>query len=171
MFTGLVEETGEILDIINYSNSRKFKIKAHLVMEDLSIKDSISVDGCCQTIVQLDENSFEVLSIEETLSKTILGDYRIGENVNLERAMVAGQRLGGHFVQGHVDCYGVINSIENKDNSWNIWIEFPIEFSQLVIPVGSICINGVSLTTARIDGNKCMVSIIPYTYDVTTLKN
>jgi riboflavin synthase len=139
-------------------------------MEDLSIKDSISVDGCCQTIVQLDENSFEVLSIEETLSKTILGDYTIGENVNLERAMVAGQRLGGHFVQGHVDCYGVINSIENKDNSWNIWIEFPIEFSQLVIPVGSICINGVSLTTARIDGNKCMVSIIPYTYDVTNIK-
>jgi riboflavin synthase len=171
MFTGLVEETGTIADIRTEGGSRHITVEANVVVDALGVDDSIAIDGCCQTVVAVDGNRFTVVAVEETLKKTTLGDFTVAQQVNLERALRVGDRLGGHFVQGHVDCVGEIAEASERESSWIYWIRYPDEFQPLVIPVGSIAVNGVSLTAAEVRDNRCMVSIIPHTHEVTTFKN
>jgi riboflavin synthase len=171
MFTGLIEEVGTIIEAAPDGGAVRLTVAGSTVREGLSVDDSVAVDGCCQTVVALDESSFTMVAVEETLRKTTLGSFAAGRSVNLERALRVGDRLGGHFVQGHVDCVGEVTSAETLESSWIYWITYPGEFASLVIPVGSIAINGVSLTAADVRDNSCMVSIIPHTHDVTTFKS
>lgn len=168
MFTGLIEEIGLVTAISDSGGVRTMTISGSATVDDLAVDDSVAVDGCCQTVVQCKEKVFTVVAVEETLMKTTLGDYAEGQAVNLERALKVGDRLGGHFVQGHVDCVGNVVEVEARQGSWVFWVEYPAHFASLVIPVGSIAINGVSLTAARVETNRCMVSIIPHTYAATT---
>ncbi len=153
MFTGLVEETGVVRSVRPFGKGRRLTIEAARIIDDLKIDDSVAVNGCCQTVVARTATTFDVEAIEETLAKTTLGSFSVGRRVNLERAMQLGGRLGGHLVEA----------------SHNIWVEFPDQFSRYVIPVGSVCIEGISLTVARRDNNRLMVSIIPHTWKETTI--
>lgn len=168
MFTGLVEEVGTIAEARDDGGARRITVRGNRVLEGLAVDDSVALDGCCQTVIACDADTFTVVAVEETLKKTTLGGFAAGYPVNLERALRVGDRLGGHFVQGHVDCVGTVEEASTLESSWIYWISYPDEFARLVIPVGSIAINGVSLTAAEVRGNRCMVSIIPHTYEVTT---
>lgn len=168
MFTGLIEEIGTVVAVQDDGGARRLTVRAGEVLDGLSVDHSVAIDGCCQTVVELGADSFGVVAVEQTLMKTTLGRLAPGSRVNLERALRIGDRLGGHFVQGHVDCVGTVVAAESRESSWIYWIEYPEEFTPLVIPVGSITVNGVSLTAAEVRDNRCMVSIIPHTYQVTT---
>ncbi len=168
MFTGLIEGIGSVTAIEDSGGVRRLTIDGGAIAAGLAIDDSIAVDGCCQTVVKAVGTEFTMVAVEETLSKTTLGDFGLETRVNLERALRVGDRLGGHFVMGHVDCVGTVVEAAAREGSWIFWIEYDNEFAQLVIPVGSIAVNGVSLTAARVESNRCMVSIIPHTYHVTT---
>jgi len=169
MFTGLIEEIGTVQSVLSQGSNRRITVKGAVVMDDLKIDDSISINGACQTVISRTEHTFDVVSIAETLEKTTLHSLKTGTKVNLERAMKLGGRMGGHIVQGHVDCVGRVISIELMNGSWNVWIEFASHFSKYVVPVGSICIDGVSLTVARTEANRLMVAVIPHTLEVTML--
>ncbi|MDB5033153.1 MAG: riboflavin synthase [Chlorobi bacterium] len=168
MFTGLIEEIGQVVTAVDDGGARRITVRGAKVIDGLKVDDSVALDGCCQTVVALDGDTFTVVAVEETLKKTTLGSFIAGRRVNLERALRVGDRLGGHFVQGHVDCVGSVIDASTRESSWLYWIGYPEEFARLVIPVGSIAINGVSLTAAEVSGACCMVSIIPHTHDVTT---
>jgi riboflavin synthase len=118
--------------------------------------------------VAISDDYIEVEAVEETLIKTTLGSFRPGLKVNLERAAKLGDRMGGHLVQGHVDCTGSIISIEKLSTGILIWISFPKEFEKYIVNAGSICVDGASLTAARVEENRFMISIIPHTWSVTT---
>ncbi len=170
MFTGLVEEVGKISKIETKGSGLTLSIRGSKVMNDLSIDDSISVNGACQTVIAVKGDEFRVDTVKETLLKTTLGSFKVGDSVNLERALQVTDRLGGHIVQGHVDCVGRVHSITTvSGGGWELWISFPDQFAKYVVPVGSICINGVSLTVARVRNNMCMLAIIPHTLAVTTI--
>lgn len=168
MFTGLIEEIGTVAKVVDGAGARRFTFRASTVMQGLSVDDSVAIDGCCLTVVERTADSFTAVAVEETLMKTTLGDLVAGSTVNLERALRVGDRLGGHYVLGHVDCVGTVVQREERESSWLYWIGYPAEHSKLVIPVGSIAINGVSLTAADVRDDACMVSIIPHTHSVTT---
>jgi riboflavin synthase len=169
MFTGLIEEIGVVKSIVSLGGGKSITIEAKKIMDDIKIDDSVAVDGACQTVVHFDKNTIKVEAIEETLLKTTLGSFRVGKKVNLERAAKLGDRMGGHLVQGHVDCKGIVKSIDEKATEVQIWIEFPLEFDKYIIPVGSIAVNGVSLTVAKVSRNQFMLTIIPHTWKVTNL--
>lgn len=169
MFTGLIEETGKILSLKSIGGGKRITVAAKKIMDDLKIDDSVAINGACQTVVAFSENSFTVEAVEETLRKTTLKLFRPGAAVNLERAAKLGDRLGGHIVQGHVDTTGNVKTIQNERTAVNLWIEYPTEYSKYIIPVGSIAINGVSLTVAKLQNSSFMVSVIPHTWKVTTL--
>ncbi|ROL61320.1 riboflavin synthase [Bacteroidetes/Chlorobi group bacterium ChocPot_Mid] len=170
MFTGLIEEIGEIKAIRPIGNGRRFTIGARKIMNDLKIDDSVALNGVCQTVVKLSEDTFEVEAVEETLRKTTLGKLNISQKINLERAVRLNDRLGGHLVQGHVDCTGYVLSIIPESAGKNLWVSFPTKFRKYVVPVGSICIDGVSLTVAKVEADKLMVAIIPHTWNSTIFK-
>lgn len=167
MFTGLVEERGRIDSVVRVGEGIRFGISAHRTMEGLSVNDSIAVNGCCLTVVGRDAGTFHVDVVEETLKKTTLGGFRAGREVNLERAMKLSDRLGGHLVLGHVDGVGRILSIERRTTSWWVGLEIPAELGKYVIRVGSIAVDGISLTAAEVEHNVVSVSIIPHTWEVT----
>ncbi len=169
MFTGLIEEIGIVESSTNIGGGKKLKIKANKVLENSKIDDSIAINGCCQTVISIDNNYFEVIAIEETLRKTTLGSFKRGDKVNLERAIAVGDRLGGHYVQGHIDIVGTVIKVLKESSDWLISISFPIEFRKYLVNVGSICINGVSLTVAKVDANIFTVAIIPHTFENTTI--
>jgi riboflavin synthase len=169
VFTGLIEEIGTIRTVRQQGSGVRLVVGAAQVLGDLKIDDSVAINGACQTVVSVSATSFEVEAVEETLTKTTLGTFRTGTRVNLERALQLGARLGGHLVQGHVDCRGSVASIEQRQGSWLLAVRFPAEFARYVIPVGSVCINGISLTAARVDGDTLTTSIIPHTWAYTTL--
>lgn len=171
MFTGLIEEIGSIKKVKSIGGGIRIQVSANTIMGDLQIDDSVSINGTCQTVVSLTDNSFEAEAVEETLLKTTLGKLKTGDSVNLERAALPSSRLGGHFVQGHVDCIGELAKIDKLQTAVNLWFSFPKEFSELIVPTGSICINGVSLTSARVENNQFMLAIIPHTYKSTNLKD
>ncbi len=171
MFTGIIKDVGKVTGVtkrngglrlrVQYGNSAEFST--------LSIDESVSLNGACQTVVAVGEGWFEVDTVEETLSKTTLGTLRQGSKVNLERAVRPLDRLGGHFVLGHVDCAAVVHEIRALGSSSELWIAFPDAFSPFIVSAGSITIDGISLTVAKLDALLFAVAIIPYTFAQTTL--
>lgn len=170
MFTGLVEEVGEIQEARSIGGGRRFKIKASEILSDISIDDSICLNGCCLTAVEFDKNSFSADAIEETLRKTNLGEFRPGKKVNLERALLPNKRLGGHFMQGHIDSTGKIISIIKESTGTLVKISFDVNYRKYLINVGSIAVNGCSLTIAKIESTTFTVAVIPHTWENTVFK-
>ncbi len=170
MFTGLIEEIGYIRSANPVGGGKKFTVEASKIMEDLKVDDSVSINGVCQTVMSHTDRSFDFIAVEETLRKSTLKDFRPGKKVNLERAARLGDRMGGHLVQGHVDCRGTVLSVGHQETDRLVWVSFPSGFSKYVVNAGSIAIDGVSLTTARVEENKFMVTIIPHTWEVTVLR-
>lgn len=171
MFTGLIEEVGEVRAVRNIGGGRRITVAANKILDDIKIDDSVSLNGACQTVVALGDKTFEVEAVEETLRKSTLGSFRPGRKINLERAAKLGDRMGGHLVQGHVDCTGAVNSIEKQQTGILVWINYSTDFSRYVINAGSIAVEGVSLTVAREEPGKFMLSVIPHTWGVTTLNS
>ncbi len=170
MFTGLVEETGFVKSIKKSGGSIIFTIEGKKTLKGLNIDHSIAINGVCLTVIKRSKTTFDVQAVEETLKKTTLGTLVIGSPVNLERPLLPDSRLGGHFVLGHVDGMGKVKSIEPRESSWMFWIKVPKKFVKYLIPVGSIAVNGVSLTIAELKGDIFGVSIIPHTMEVTTFR-
>jgi riboflavin synthase len=170
MFTGLVEETGVVKSIKQTGGSIIFTIYGKTTVKGLKIDQSIAIDGVCLTVIKRKHKTFNVQAVEETLKKTTLGTLSVGGSVNLERPLLPSDRLGGHFVLGHVDGMGKVVSMEIRESSWIFWIRIPARFIHHLIPVGSIAVNGVSLTMAEVRKNSFAVSIIPHTMEVTTFK-
>ena len=167
MFTGLIEEKGILTEKIPTGDGFRFEIRAEKVLEDLNIGSSIAVNGCCLTVVKRTERTFSVDTIEETLNKTNLGILKQGDKVNLERPLKADARLGGHFVLGHIDTTGKIEDIKELSNSHWMTISYPEKFNQYLIYVGSVAIDGVSMTVAELKNNSFSVGIIPHTWKET----
>ena len=169
MFTGIVEETGTVKKIIGKQVSGSIEIKASKVLQDTNIGDSIAVNGVCLTVTSLQADGFTADVMAETLRRTNLGGLPIGAKVNLERAMAANGRFGGHIVSGHIDGTGVIRSFKPEGNA--VWV--PVEASpsilHLIVEKGSIAIDGISLTVACVDQHTFRVSVIPHTGEETTL--
>ena len=165
MFTGIVQELGKVN---NFQNGRMSIIGTE-IQGDIRIGDSISVNGVCLTAVNVDNNCFEVDVITETMSRTNLGEVGIEDSVNLELALQPTDRMGGHIVQGHVDCTGLISSLKIQDKSYVIAIEVKDKFMKYIVEKGFITIDGISLTVSKVYGNLFEVSIIPHTFSVTNL--
>jgi riboflavin synthase len=170
MFTGLVEETGIVKSIKLIGGSVVFTIRGKKTVKTLRNDHSIAVEGVCLTVIKRSEKTFDVQAVEETLKKTTLGKLRVGNLVNLERPLLPTDRLGGHFVLGHVDGLGKVTGMEFRESSWIFWIQVPKKFAQHLVPVSSIAVNGVSLTMADVKSNSFAVSIIPHTMEATTFK-
>ena len=168
MFTGIIEEVGRIEGIDDQAGSRHLTISASFAPA-LKVDQSVCVNGACQTVVAQDEETFTVVAIEETLRKTNFGALDPGKRVNLERAMLPGSRLDGHMVQGHVDATAEVVRVEQEQTNWLIAVQFDPAFMPYVIPVGSITLDGISLTVARLEENILSVAIIPHTYTHTTV--
>jgi len=171
MFTGLVEEIGTVTSMQIKRGARCFTIAASEVLSDLQVDHSVAVNGVCLTAVQVSSSSFEVVAVEETLAKTTLGALQKGSPVNLERALKAADRMGGHFVQGHVDGVATVVSVVEQSDSVLLTVRLPSEKLKYVISEGSICIDGVSLTVARLAGAQITAALIPHTLQNTTLGN
>ncbi len=170
MFTGIVEGVGTITRVRERADTREFEIEAPGIGGELEPGASISVDGACQTVVARSGERFTVETIGTTLSRTIAGGYRVGSRVNLERALRVGDRLDGHFVQGHVDGVGRLLGTRKEGDFWLMDFEVPGVVWAVTILHGSIAINGVSLTVNALPGERrCQVGIIPYTWEHTNL--
>ncbi len=167
MFTGLVEETGKLQNKTATGEGYQLTVTAKKIMDDLEIGSSVSVNGVCLTVIKRTADSFSVDAIEETLKKTNLGNLNNGDKVNLERPLKAEARLGGHFVLGHVDITGKIKDLKELTNSHFVTIEFPVEFKHYLVYVGSVAIDGVSMTVAQLEENRFSVGVIPHTWDET----
>jgi riboflavin synthase len=166
MFTGIVEEVGEVVGLRESGTSRDLLIRAHMTPE-LQVDQSVSHNGVCLTVVAIDGDTYRVTAVKETLERSNLGDLKIGSEVNLERSLRIGDRLDGHMVQGHVDTVTECLSVEDVDGSWRYTFRVP-EQKHLLVHKGSICLNGVSLTIAELSAEHFAVAIIPYTYAHTT---
>ncbi|MFT4946586.1 MAG: riboflavin synthase [Natronomonas sp.] len=167
MFTGIVEETGEVLDIEDTAEGKRLTLST--TFDGLTIGQSISVSGACLTVEAYDDDAFEVFTATETLEKTYLGDLDAGDVVNLERALPADGRLDGHFVQGHVDATATVTEIERLGDDWEFTFALPSDLASYVVDKGSVTVDGISLTVAAQDGEEFAVAIIPETYEITTL--
>lgn len=169
MFTGLVEEIGRIITVESFGTSRRFTIHAEKILVDAKIDDSICVSGVCLTVIAVSGNTFQVQAVDETLRKTTLGNLRRGSRVNLERALRPADRLGGHFVQGHVDGTAKIVDFIPQAAGKLLVIELNDKLLRYVIPHGSIALDGVSLTIARLENSQITIALIPHTLAQTTL--
>jgi riboflavin synthase len=167
MFTGIVEETGSIRSIEKYGDGLNIEIGAKKVLKDLKVDNSICVNGVCLTVVKRTKESFHIQAVKETLSKTNLSYLKKGSEVNLERSVKLSDRLGGHMVQGHVDTVGEVKKVIVLDTSWMVHIAYPKKFRKYLIPVGSVTVDGTSLTVARLEYGVFQVAIIPYTFEHT----
>ena len=169
MFTGIIEKTGTIEEVLSHGDNRSFRVSSPLYNE-LKVDQSLSHDGVCLTIENLQNGQHQVTAIAETLAKTNLGTWQKGTIINLERCMQLNGRLDGHFVQGHVDTTAECIDIVNKNGSWEYHFRFPEKFAKLVIEKGSITVNGISLTLFNISNSAFTVAIVPYTYEHTNMK-
>ena len=170
MFTGIIEEVGEVSRIKPEGGNMHFSIKAAMTPE-LKIDQSVAHNGVCLTVVSIHDNEYTVTAVAETLEKTNLKDLAEGSPVNLERGMKLGDRLDGHIVQGHVDQTAVCKKVQEKDGSWEFTFEYDPSLQNITIEKGSITVNGVSLTVVNSKKNEFSVAIIPYTYEHTTFKH
>jgi len=170
MFTGIVEEVGEILEIKKDKGNLNIYVAASMTSE-LKIDQSVAHNGVCLTVVAINDNSYLVTAIQETLDKSNLGSLSAGDSVNLERGMKLGARLDGHLVQGHVDQTAECIGVKEENGSWVYTFNYDTTLGNITIEKGSITINGVSLTVVNSEINQFSVAIIPYTYEHTTFKN
>lgn len=169
MFTGIVEDLGEVKALKRKSKDVEFTFKVgNIDLGEVVLGDSISVNGTCLTVTSLGKRTFKVDASHETLSKTNLGKLKVGKRVNLERALKAGDKLGGHIVNGHVDGVGKVKSRTKKGESFEFIFSVPKALSKYIVEKGSVAIDGVSLTVNKVKGNDFVVNIIPYTQEATT---
>ncbi len=167
MFTGIVEALGSVDKITQQGSNLVFTISSP-ISQELRIDQSVSHDGVCLTVTHVGEGMHEVVAVQETLDRTALQCWQVGRKVNLERSIRLSDRLDGHLVQGHVDDVGIVRSITSRDGSWMVEIGFSASHARLLVPKGSVCINGVSLTVIEPGSSDFSVTIIPYTWEHTT---
>ena len=169
MFTGIIEELGEIVSIDRQGISGTIRIRAKKVLEGTKVGDSIAVNGICLTVTSMQDGMFTADVMAETIRRSSLAQAMAGDKVNLERAMAANGRFGGHIVSGHIDGTGTIRSYRREENAVWVTIETKPEILRLIVEKGSICIDGISLTVAGVTEDAFSVSIIPHTGEETTL--
>lgn len=173
MFTGIIETTATVAGIAHEGSNIHFTIQSNIAGE-LKPDQSVAHNGACLTVTAISGDTYRVTAVAETLAKTSLGTWQLGDTVNIERALRAGDRLDGHFVQGHVDATATCTEVQQLDGSWLYRFSYPRAFAALIIEKGSVCINGVSLTVFNAGMEEFMVTIIPFTYTHTnfgTLRN
>lgn len=169
MFTGIIEETGRLRSLDISGVTGRIELEASKVLEGTNIGDSIAVNGVCLTVVELHADGFTADVMHETISRTGFSQLRVGDIVNLERAMAANGRFGGHIVSGHIDGVGTVESLEHDGIAVWVSIKAPTDILKLIVEKGSIAIDGISLTVAYVDNERFKVSIIPHTGEETTL--
>ncbi|MES2812871.1 MAG: riboflavin synthase [Bacteroidota bacterium] len=166
MFTGIIETLGTIKELRKEGENIHVSVQSNITNE-LKIDQSVAHNGVCLTVITIDNDTYTVTAIKETIDKTNLGDWKINDKVNLERAMKLGDRLDGHIVQGHVDQTAVCKNIEEANGSWYFTFEYDKSLNNITIEKGSITVNGTSLTVVNSKINEFSVAIIPYTYEHT----
>ena len=175
MFTGIIEHTGTIEGLALNDDGGRVTIHAPSVAPSLAVSNSIAVNGCCLTIVDLHNGRLSADLSGETIRKTSFGakggELKKGARVNLEQPLTAGKEFGGHFVLGHVDTIGRVSHLTPEGENWWFGVEVPEEFARYVVPKGSITIDGISLTVARWHDNTAEVAVIPYTYKHTNIRD
>lgn len=172
MFTGIVETTGTIVDVLQEGSNTHFKVVSQ-ISHELKVDQSLSHDGVCLTVTAVSEGVHTVTAIDETLRRTGLGQWAVGQTVNLERAMPVNGRLDGHFVQGHVDTVATCTGVEDLGGSWLVSFrvrQYDDWHEALLVDKGSVCVNGVSLTVVRPEADRFSVAIIPYTWENTNFQ-
>jgi riboflavin synthase len=169
MFTGIIRERGRVAGVEGDDAARHFRIQAPGTASQLSVGDSVSVDGCCLTATEVADGHFAVTAVPETISRTTLGSLAAGDEVNLETATRAGEPLGGHYVQGHVDGVGQVESVEPEEEGARMRISAPPELLRYCVEKGSIAVGGVSLTISALDDGAFEVALVPHTLAQTTL--
>jgi len=169
LFTGIIEEIGVVKSIVSGANSCELTVSANLVLDGTKTGDSIAVNGVCLTVTKMTSDSFTADVMPETLRRSALGSLKSGSTVNLERAMAADGRFGGHIVSGHIDGTGKIISMKREKNAVWVKIEADSSILRLIVEKGSIAIDGISLTVAEVSGSSFSVSVIPHTAEKTTL--
>ena len=164
MFTGIIESLGKVVDIQAEGTNVHFQIWSPISSE-LKVDQSVSHQGVCLTVVNVDKDMHWVTAVEETIRRTQLAEWKVGDLINLERCLKLGDRLDGHMVKAHVDTTGVCEAIEDRDGSWNVYVSYNADHpSFLTVPKGSICVNGVSLTVVESKPGYFSLTIIPYTW-------
>ncbi len=166
MFTGIIEQVGEVVSLVEDKGNLEIGIKSSLA-PDLKVDQSVSHNGVCLTVVEIEEQIYKVTAINETLEKSTLSKLKVGSKINLERAMKIGDRLDGHIVQGHVDQIAYCTAIEDQNGSWLFTFKYDTSLNNITIEKGSITVNGVSLTVVNSQADQFSVAIIPYTYQYT----
>lgn len=166
MFTGIIESLATVYAVAQEGSNIHFTIESALTPE-LKIDQSVAHNGVCLTVVAISGNTYTVTAVAETLTKTNLNSWKKGDKINIERSLKLGDRLDGHFVQGHVDAVATCIEKQTLDGSWLFRFRYPERYAALIIEKGSICINGVSLTVFNTGIDECTVTIIPYTYTHT----
>lgn len=171
MFTGIIQAIGELRSMQTHQGGDvEMLIGAPgLDLGDVALGDSIAVSGCCLTVTRLEGDAFAADVSVETLEVTTLGQWRIGQPVNLEKALCAGQPLGGHYVTGHVDGIASVVDSEAQARSLRVWFEVPAALARYIARKGSVCIDGISLTVNEVEGARFCVNLIPHTLEVTSL--
>jgi len=170
MFTGIIQAVGELRAMRTHEGDVEMVIAASgLDLSNVALGDSIAVSGCCLTVTRIEGDAFAADVSVETLDVTTLGQWRIGQPVNLEKALCAGQPLGGHYVTGHVDGIATVVATEAQARSLRVWFEVPAALARYVARKGSVCIDGISLTVNEVDGARFCVNLIPHTLEVTSL--
>ena len=169
MFTGIIEATGIIKNIVSENTNLSFTVESE-ISHELKVDQSIAHNGVCLTVEKVENNLHTVTAIVETIDKTNVQFWNIGAKINLERCLPFHGRIDGHIVQGHVDATGICIEKKEMDGSWLFSFSFDEKFAALVIEKGSICINGISLTCFNVNRNKLSVAIIPYTYNHTNIQ-
>lgn len=171
MFTGLIQEVGTIESIISNPEGKEIVISAPELIKEIKIDDSVATNGVCLTATKIQGTTFRVQAVHMTLDKTSIGTLKPQDKVNLELSLKPSDRLGGHFVQGHVNALGKIESIQRTGKSWEIEVSFPKELRKYMILEGSIALDGISLTIARLTDTSLVVAIIPHTLEKTSLSS
>jgi riboflavin synthase len=169
MFSGIIQEIGEIKQIIEQNGLKKFVIASKKLAPHLKNGNSISIDGTCLTVVERTDENFQVEAIPETLKKTIAKKYQVGDLVNLEPSLKVGDTLDGHFVSGHIDFKAKVLNVSKSDEAKSLTIEFPLAMGKYFAFKGSVTVNGVSLTISKLNTNSFAVELIPYTQKETNL--
>ena len=169
MFTGIVRERGRVASVDGDGNGIRIRLEAPLTAGEVAIGDSVSLNGCCLTVVESTDGTLAFDAVPETLGRSSLEGLEAGSELNVESALRAGEPLGGHYVQGHVDGVGTVRSVEPEGDGRRIWFDAPSEVLRYCVDKGSVAVDGVSLTIAGLDENGFAVALIPHTLSATTL--